>query len=209
METLLRNDFINHYGLPATTIANISAVTTAPYFELKDDNTLIYTVYGQGIAKYSNTNTIDITVINYEYFFNSLSPTFIHGREKCDLIVHDNNQQYILFNELTDTLPVYITPFINTQGQQLGKRQKAISQLLSSLNIIMNVPSIATFVNTHTFRQCCFFNKKSISPPSIIAITAFNRLGTLVYGGLRMSNPDIEAFGFEFWEYSGSQVCNL
>lgn len=209
METLLRNDFTDHYRLPRATIANISATTAVSYFELKDDNTLIYTVNGQGIAKYSNANKINITVLNYEQFFNSLSPAFIQGKEKCDLIVHDNNQQYILFNELTDTLPVYVAPFINTQGHQPGKRQKAISQLLSTLTLIMNVPTIAAFAKTHTFRHCCFFNKQSMSPPTITAPTAFGRLATVTSNGLRMPNPDIEAFGFEFWEYSGNQVYNL
>ncbi len=209
METRLRNDFTAHYGLPVATIANISATTTASYFELKDDNNFIYTINGQGVAKYSNENAINITVINYEYFFDSLPPVFIQGKEKCDLIVHDDNQRYILLNELTDTLPVYVFPFINTQGQQPGKRQKAISQLLSSLTLTMNVPTIAAFADTHTFKHCCFFSKQSMSPPTITATTAFNRLGTLVRGGFRMSNPDMEAFGFEFWEYSGNQVYSF
>jgi hypothetical protein len=73
----------------------------------------------------------------------------------------------------------------------------------------MNVSSIATFANTHTSRHCCFFNKQSMSPPNITAPTAFNRLSKVVTSGLRMSNPSIEAFGFEFWEYSGNQVYNF
>ena len=114
-----------------------------------------------------------------------------------------------LLNEITDTLPIYVVPYINTQGQKQGKRQKAISQLLSSLTLIMNVLSISAFANTHTFRQCCFFNRQSMSPPTITATIAFNRLSTLATSGLKMSNTAIEALGFEFWEYSGSQVYNL
>lgn len=208
METLLRNDFTVHYSLPVSTAVN-SANTTATYFELKDDNTLIYTIIGQGVAKYQNISTRNISVINFESFINSLPRAFINGKEKCDLIVHDNNNEYFLLNELTDTLPQYVVPFVNARGSQPGKRQKAISQLLSSLTLIMGVPSITAFVNTHSFRHCCFFNKQAIAPPTIIATTAFNRLSTITTGGFRMSSPAIEALGFEFWEYSGNQVYNL
>lgn len=209
MESLLRNDFTAHYGLPTSTIANISASTIAPYFELKDDNTLIYETIGLGIAKYNNRNSVKVNVINFESFIDSLAPAFIQGLEKCDLIIHDGNRQHFLLNELTNTLPRYVEPFINMQGTQLGKRQKSIYQLLSSLTVLMNVPAITDFVNTHTFRHCCFFNKHALSPSTITATSAFNRLSSIVEDGLRMSSPAIEGFGFEFWEYSGNQVYNL
>jgi hypothetical protein len=209
METLLRNDFTVHYGLPVSTIPNFTVNTSAAYFEVKDDNMLVYTIVGQGVAKYRNIPTINVNVINFESFIDSLPPAFITGIVKCDVIVHDDNQQYFLLNELTDTQPVYVTPYTNSRGLQPGKRQKAISQLLSSLTLIMAVPAIATFVNTHTFRHCCFFNKQAIAPSPITATTAFNRLNTIATGGLRMSSPTIEAFGFEFWEYSGNQVYTL
>ncbi len=209
METLLRNDFTAHYGLPVSIGGNISATTSAIYFELKDDNNLIYTANGQGIAKCNNVNGRNITVINYESFLNSLPRTFIQGKEICDLIVYDNNQQKILFTELTDTCPKYVVPFTNTHGPQTGKRQKAISQLLSSLSLVMKVLSISTFANNYETRCCCFFNKQSMAPPTIIATAAFNRLGAIVNGGLHMPNADIEAFGFEFWEFSGNHVYNF
>ena len=104
---------------------------------------------------------------------------------------------FFLLNELKDRKP------------KKKVRTKSISQLVSSLTLIMNVPSISTFANTHRIRHCCFFNKQSMSPPTINAPTAFNRLNTIVTNGLKMSNPAIEAFGFEFWEYSGNQVYNL
>lgn len=200
METLLRNDFTTHYGLPISATANISISTTAQYFEIEDDEhreTQLRLIAGSGMATYRNVNSYTTTIINYDKFITGLPHAFQHEKERCDLIVHTTNQRYFLLNELKDRKP------------KAKVRTKSISQLLSSLTLIMNVPSIATFANTHTFRHCCFFNKQSMSPPTIIATTAFNRLGALVTGGLKMSNPAIEALGFEFWEYSGNQVYSL
>lgn len=200
METLLRNDFTAHYGLPISATANISISTTAQYFEIEDDEhkeTQLHLIAGNGMAAYRNTNGYTTTIINYDKFLTGLPHAFQQGKERCDLIVHTTGLQHFLLNELKDRKP------------KNKVRTKSISQLLSSLTLIMNVPSIVAFANTHTFRHCCFFNKQSMSPPTITATTAFNRLGTLTTGGLRMSNPDIEAFGFEFWEYTGNQVYNL
>ena len=84
METLLRNDFTAHYGLPISTTANITVTTMATYFELKDDSYLIYTVVGQGIAKYKNDASIKVTVINFESFFNALPLSgCIQRQPKC------------------------------------------------------------------------------------------------------------------------------
>lgn len=208
MEILLKNDFTAHYGLPTSTVTSISANTIANYFELNDDATLIHTIVGNGIAKYSNPSTTNIIVINFELFINSLPPVFINGREKCDLLVYDDNK-YFLLNELTNTLPHYVEPYINAQGSQPGKRQKAISQLLSSLIMIMAVPNIVTFINAHTIKHCCFFNKQAMAPVTITATTAFSRLSTITPGGFKMANTDIEALGFELWEYSGDQSYSL
>lgn len=212
METLLRNDFTAHYGLPISATANISISTTAQYFEIEDDEhkeTQLHLVAGSGMAAYRNTNSYTTTIINYDKFITGLPHAFQQGKKRCDLIVHTTNLRYFLLNELTDTLPQYVQPHINSRGQQPGKMFKAANQFIQSLIDLMTVASIATFANTHTFRHCCFFNKQSMSPPTITATTAFNRLGTIVTAGLRMPNLDIEAFGFEFWEYSGNQVYNL
>ncbi|HMT73127.1 MAG TPA: hypothetical protein PKA77_03610 [Chitinophagaceae bacterium] len=200
METLLRNDFTAHYGLPTSTTANISISTTAQYFEIEDDEhreTRLHLIAGSGMAAYRNNNSYTANIINYDKFITGLPHAFQQGKERCDLIVHTTNQSHFLLNELKDRKP---KPKVRT---------KSISQLLSSLTLIMNVPTIRAFANTHTFRHCCFFNKQSMSPATITATTAFNRLGTIVTNGLQMSNPAIEALGFEFWEYSGNQVYNL
>ncbi len=197
MEILLRNNFTAHFGLPISETTNISISTTAQYFEIEDDEnkeTQLHLIAGSGMAAYRNTNSYTTKIINYDKFITGLPHAFQQGIKRCDLIIHTTNQRYFLLNELKDRKP---KPKVRT---------KSISQLLSSLTLTMNVPTIATFANIHTYKHCCFFNKQPTSPPTITATTAFNRLSTLVTGGLRMSNPDIEAFGFEFWEYSGNQV---
>jgi len=200
METLLKNDFTAYYGLATSTIANIAITTKARYFEIEDDakkETQLHLIVGKGMAIYRNDNNYTVVIINYDKFISGLSHAFQQGKERCDLIVYTTNRSHFLLNELKNRNP------------HLKVRTKSISQLLSSLTLIMNVPNIKAFANTHTFRHCCFFNKQSMAPTSIIATTAFNRLSTVTVGGLRMSNIAIEALGFEFWEYSGTQVYNL
>jgi len=206
MESLLRNALTAHYRLPPTSISNISKSTDLRYFELKDDITLIYTTVGSEVAKCSNIETLQITVINFESFFYSLKESFVHGKENCDLIVYDNNHQYIVFCELTDTASKYIEPYRNNKGQQPGKKQNAISQLLNTLKVIMQVPEILNDANSFRNRHCCFFSKQAKSPSSISATTAFGRLSTITTQGFRMANSDIEAFGFEFWEFYDNQI---
>jgi len=209
METLLKNDFTVHYGLPVSSVNTISKQTNVSYFELKDDANLIYTTIGGGIAKYNNGNSLSVNVINYEAFIDSLPPVFLQNREKCDLIVYTDSSEYFLLNELTDSLAKYVEPFLNSNGHQQGKRIKAISQLKSSLIDLITVLTIKTFIDKFKEKRCCFFNKKPNTPSVIIAVTAFNRVNTISQNGFKMSNPDIEIFGFSLYEYSGEQTLNL
>jgi hypothetical protein len=43
----------------------------------------------------------------------------------------------------------------------------------------------------------------------INAVTAFNRVNTISQNGFKISNPDIEIFGFSLYEYSGEQILTL
>jgi hypothetical protein len=207
METLLRNDFTAYYGLPTAIVSNISINTAALYFEIEDDEhkeTQIHLIRGMGMAAYKNVNGYEVTILNYDKFLTSLPHIFHQRKQRCDLILHTKNKRYFLLNELKDKKP------------KNKVRTESINQLLASLKLIMTVPAIAAFANAHRFRHCCFFNKQSMAGTSVTAeaanrtaVNAFNRLSRLTPNGLKMSNPEIEALGFEFWEYSGNQIYNL
>ncbi|MDR0614507.1 MAG: hypothetical protein LBF82_00840 [Lactobacillales bacterium] len=203
MKTLLEQDFVTYYNKnkESPVVANVSVrATQADYFELKDDESLVYSK-GQGVAKYDNPSRCNVSVINYEDFVKSLPNRVKNavavGRDICDLIVYSN--EHFLLNELTDTKPDYIPK----------KRIKARSQLLQTLQIILKVQSINQFANTHPVKQCCFFSQQPQTKlPDINVTVAFNRQNAYSHG-FKTVNRDIENYGFEFWEFYATQTYLL
>lgn len=213
MEALLRNDFTAQYGLPPISeTQNIGITTNLRYFEIEDDSNReirLHEVAGNGVAKYSNPNSYVVNIINYDKFVTLLFQKFQEKKGRCDLIVYTENKKYFLLNELTDTNPQYVYPHTNSRGNQIGKLAKATGQFIESLKLLFDVDTIKSFVNQHELRECCFFNKQSNAPNPITATTAFNRINTIPSNGFKMSNPDIESFGFELYEYSGTQIYKM
>jgi hypothetical protein len=208
MKNLLEHHFVSHYRLADHVSVNVVSTTNAD-FELKDDAVLVYPS-GAGIAKYSNPNHKEVNVINYEVFFKSLPQHFQKNKENCDLIVYTSDFSYFILNELTDTRPKYIPDFALADGTlRIGKRNKAISQLKRTLKDISKVPDIGNFIKKHSTKHCCFFNKQVHAPKGIRATDAFSRLATFSENGYHMTNPEIESYGFELWEFSGSQTYLL
>ncbi|OAV65332.1 hypothetical protein Barb6_02906 [Bacteroidales bacterium Barb6] len=215
MENLLKNEFTVHYGLPVSTITDITKNTDELYFEIEDNkdskNTVLHTTLHSGEARYFNPERLSITIINYELFFKSLSFSFQKNKENCDLILYTSDNQYFILNELTDTQPQYVSDFLSAdRNQRRGKRNKAISQLKRTLEVITVVPEIDSFIKQHTTKQCFFFNKQPKECfKKINAVSAFNRVSALSSDGFKMSNTDIESYGFELWEFSGAQTYKL
>lgn len=209
MDNLLKNDFNTHYGLHAPSGDIVRKETSALYFELADDENLIYLKSDEGCAKYNNTGEFSIEVINYETFIKSLPPDFQQNRENCDLIVFSDKSKYFLLNELTNTNSKYVDSYINNKGNQPGKRAKAIQQLSSSLSDLVSVETIKSFVDSFIDKRCCFFNKQPNTPLSLIAVSAFNRLNEISKDGYKMTNESIESLGFSLYEYSGTQSLSL
>jgi hypothetical protein len=193
MKNLLEKDFTSHNKLSVNVSVNVIS-TSDTAFDLVDDAKLVYPS-GHGIAKYTNPTRKTVNIIHYELFFKSLPQFFQDNKKNCDFIVHTADNQYFLLNELT-----------NTNKGKGKKEKKATLQMLQTLQLLLDVPEIVSFIQQYLVRQCCFFNKKAQSPKHIKATDAFSRLSTVSSNGFKMSNPDIEFYGFELWEFSGSQT---
>lgn len=200
METLMREEFTTFYGIAQPTVTNLTQVTDSLDFEIEDDSnreTQVLLPLEKGTAVYRNINRTRISIINYDKFVTALEHSFQNGRKRCDLLVYTNQvEDYFLLNELKD-------------ASFKSGRKKAKKQLVESLNDLMKVPLIESFINKFNVKRCCFFNKRIISPLSITAGTAFNRLSSVTSSGLQLSNLAIEAHGFELYEYTGGQVFEI
>lgn len=200
MEDLLRTDFTAHYGLPICTTTNITEVTIEPYFEIEDTEAkeiMLHIARGRGMANFSNPSKMQITIANYDKFVTSLPNHFQEGKKRCDIIVTCNTNKYFVLGELKDS------PNIKNH------RTKAKKQLVQSLRTLIEVNEILDYINAKSIKRCCYFNKQSKSPAIINAVTAFNRLANVFPDGFKMTHSDIEALGFEFWEYTGEQTLTM
>ena len=221
MKDLLANDFIKYYNRHPELSVKSDEINIIHYviddigFEIKDgtgkkdgDGNDIY-----GIAKFSNPDKLKINVIKYEEFIKPLPPrikkTADIGKDVCDYIVYSANRQYFLLNELTNTAPEFINEHENEKGKQEGKLAKAQRQLQHSLENMNNVPTIRNYIQQFTTKQCCFFNSYTIPISDINAEQAFNPLDNIDSEPFKLSMPEIETLGFEFWWFSGMQTYLL
>ena len=204
MDSLLKNDFTSFHQLPIS-ILNIRQDTNLPYFELEDVNTVLtlFSIKDCGTAKYANPNNLEITIIDYDTFITSLSHRFKQGKSRCDAIVYTQNKSCFFLNELKNRIIVNENAFEEVLS-------KAISQMLKTLRLLKTVQSIDTFINTFTEKRCCYSNKQSNNPSQIIdAPNAFNRLNNLAPDGIKMEHSEINALGFQLFQYTGSQTIKL
>ncbi|AMD84874.1 hypothetical protein SAMN05444369_102186 [Capnocytophaga haemolytica] len=196
---LLTNDFITHYHLPA--------VPTIKVIQLQHTSFGISDLKGQGItitpthlgtAVCTNPQKHNITIIGYESFINTIAnEAFQKNKNRCDILC-ETTQTFVL-GELKET---------KTRALKEA-RKKAKTQLITSLQTLCAVPAIKKYLETKTIRKCCFFHKKPTNVANIYAPEAFNRLATLPSVAIKKNYPDIEAFGFECYEYTYPQVLTL
>jgi hypothetical protein len=87
--------------------------------------------------------------------------------------------------------------------------------MLNTLKLISSVATINSFIQQHSIKQCCYFNKKTQRPSNrIIAVDTFNRQNEISkHGSKILTNEEIDSFlsflGFELWEFSGNQTYLL
>ncbi|WP_121966906.1 hypothetical protein [Myroides sp. N17-2] len=199
MDRLLKVDLTSHFGIPVSTLS-ITQTIASNTFEIDDINRSLVISSGitDGAVKYNNGLGKTFEVVDYDGFLTSTPHVFNQGKKRCDVICYtSNDKSWFLLNELKDRK-------VNN-----SVLTKAISQMLGTLDVIMQVPTIVVFINQFGNKRCCYCNKQSNAPALINAPNSFNRMNRLVPNGIKLSNPSIERYGFELYEYTGQQTINI
>lgn len=74
-------------------------------------------------------------------------------KDKCDILLYDNDRNRIAFCELTCSVSKYVEPYDNKRGHNIGKRAKAYKQLKSSIYKLAEVPEIASSMSQYNHRN--------------------------------------------------------
>ncbi len=95
--------------------------------------------------------------VELEKFFNQFDGLTLSSlKDKCDLMLYDQDKNHLAFCELTCTQSKYLEPYDNSKGRHEGKRAKAYKQLKSSIDKLATVPNIASAMNEYNNRTALF-----------------------------------------------------
>lgn len=158
MKNLLEKDFPVYYGVHRPIAVTIESKTGD--FSLNDSKAcaackgMTTCNPPQEVEKFIHSG--EAFVIHYEEYISQYNGTKVDVEERCDYLIYDEQQKNFIINELTCSQEKYINPYINSQGQQIGKRAKAQIQMTKSIERLKNVPTICSAIDKYEKKIALF-----------------------------------------------------
>ena len=149
-----------------------------------------------GTATYENPLQKEVMVLNYGEFVNSIR---MPHQKQCDFILSTNDNSCFILSELKIAKKI---------ARMRNHRSKAKKQLLQTLYDLSNQPHLWTVITSAHIKQCSLFHQRPSVPATLTikAPTSFHRRDLIQpESGEKKMNPAIEAYGFEYWEYTSNQ----
>lgn len=166
MKHLLENEFIAHYNMNQSkkthTIQHIS--TTDKEFGLTDteEKPLSLCIISDAHAIYENPTEKVIHILGYDRFIGSFQKEHRFGK-RCDGILYDEVNGHVVFNELTTCMKEDSLDKPCDKKNDSGKRAKAYEQLRNSINVVIAVKEICTFLSCYK-KKVALFSYRSFDP---------------------------------------------
>lgn len=220
---ILRNDLTAFYGITSPITIN-STTVRATEFDLDDIPGPVCALnIGAGKLTIKDNNG-ELEIINYEDFINQckIPSSFLQGRRKCDFIIVTDNSQILLveLTSATGSVRNLSKPITTRNGTIIfpgGKYEKVEYQLGATLQTIMPVTTINSFVGQLGKKTALMAYKVFTSPLSPIlgtSINVYSRYLTIETretqrNGALLSCPQIEAYGFEYRRINHNAAFHL
>ena len=214
VKTLFINDFVTHYGITTTVVADEYYVDKR-LFELDDKVGCPIVSYGEGKVRFVNVPG-GLDVFAYERFIYSTDVTFQDRLRRCDYLLTSSSTNYVVcLVELTSSINGLEGLAQSHKDLPGGKIKKIERQLLVSLQTMLGVPAIAANFAARQHRICIgayrvfrHRNKKQrIKFPNNRYLQIEEKETNP--NGAHISSPAIEALGFEYRRITHGGVFRL
>lgn len=214
VKSLFEHDFVSHYGIKATVVADEYHVETR-LFELEDKDKNPVVGYGEGKVRFSNVAG-GMDVFAYERFINSTEHAFQDGLTRCDYVLTSSSPSYLVcLLELTSAKGSIAGLFATKQNLPHGKIAKVETQLCISLQKMLDVPSIAADFANRQHKICLtayrIFKTQNPKDRFRHPNSRYREIETRETNehGARVSAPDIERLGFLYYRIAHGDTFRI
>lgn len=215
MKNLLENEMPKYYNVGRRRLCD-EIVIQKSEFDLVDSSKHFVVDYRKGFASFCN-NPYKLSVVNYDAYIGLFAGTKMeNGKRRCDFILTDTDtDDLVMLCEVTSTiggvenLSIPITKKRKDGSEEvvfpLGKYKKVEMQLYQTLDNIMTVPKIKSYVDCKK-RKICLMSYL-IRQTADNAVNAFNRhlmveAEEAGENGAQISLPCVEQLGFKYFRIS-------
>lgn len=109
------------------------------------------------VARFAVTGGKEVVSIPIEEYLRTYARHYKKAQGcKCDYLHYDSDKQHIVLNELTCSQELYVAPYHNDKGRHEGKRIHAMKQMGHVIDLLMDVPELASFIQDFTAKHCLF-----------------------------------------------------
>ena len=191
-------------------------ITPPTDFDLTDKHKgTAVTEMANGEASFMNSGGVHFNVIHIDTFLQQIiNRDFMkcHNRV-CDYLIvspEDSADSVIGLAELTmaDSLDNFEKPIVDKKNGNVifpkGKSDKGPVQLASTLKALSEIDCIANEFKKYNRRFCAFFYRLNEDSKKFSAVNAFSRGASVIASatsgeGAKLSNPEINDLGFDFY----------
>ncbi len=146
---LLQNKYAAAHGSTRIPAVRHEVCNDADFCIMDKKAHIVCASLDDGVGVYdNNSKRYGITIIDFEKFVNEFKPSTAAGRgKKCDFILYDNQEAYVILNELSELDAKYLEGHEVYGENKEGKRSHAIRQIQESIDKLVVSSDIRSYMD--------------------------------------------------------------